>query len=125
MADADNKTALLNRQAKIVKQAVSEMREKVIQRSKEIKAIPDHLNDKVSHELELDKFLMLKNQVSHKLHGFELEKITLLQDLQNQITNDFKQIMANLARLCEKVMGPASCKFALTGMGSLLSKKYF
>ena len=118
MADADNKTAQLNRQAKIVKQAVSEMREKVIQRSKEIKAIPDHLNDKVSHELELDIFLLLKNQVSHKLHGFELEKITLLQHLQNQITNDFRQIMA----YCEKVMGPASCKFALTGMGLLLSK---
>ena len=119
LADADNKTALLTGQAEIVKQAVLEMRERVIQRLKQIKAIPDYLNDEESYDLRLDKILQLKNQITQKLHDFELEKITLLQHLQNQITNDFKQIMANLARFCEEVMGPAPCKFALTGMGSL------
>ena len=119
LADADHKTALLTGQAEIVKQAVSEMRERVTQRLKEIKTIPNILNDEVSYEVELDKISLLKSQLLQKLHGFELEKIKLLQDLQNQITDDFKQIMANLACFCEEVMGPAPCKFALTGMGSL------
>ena len=119
LADADHKTALLTGQAEIVKQAVSEMRERVTQRLKEIKTIPNILNDEVSYDLQLEKKSLLKHQLSQKLHGFELEKIKLLQDLQNQITDDFKQIMANLAHFCEEVMGPAPCKFALTGMGSL------
>ena len=119
LADASNKTALLTGQVKIVKQAVLEMRERVMQKLKQIKEIPDHLNDEVSFDLQLDEILLLKKQVSQKLHGFELQKITLLQALQNQITNDFKQIMANVACFCEQVMGPAPCKFALTGMGSL------
>ena len=53
----------------------------------------------------------------------EQEKINYIKDLQNKITQDYTQIMADLSLYCEKVMGKAPCKFTVIGMGSLARKE--
>ena len=45
-----------------------------------------------------------------------MEKISILQELQDQVTDNYKQIMFDLVRFCEKIMGKRPCKFALTEM---------
>ena len=86
--------------ANVVKQQLVKMRDSVKQTLLEIKTIPDTTNRMV-------------------LHSMEEEKILLMQELQIQITKNFKNIMAELACFCENVMGKAPYGFALTGMGSL------
>ena len=86
--------------ADVVKQQFVKMRDSVKQTLLEIKTIPDTTNRIV-------------------LHSMEEEKILLMQELQIQITKNFKNIMAELACFCENVMGKAPYGFALTGMGSL------
>ena len=104
LANATEKTALLIKQAQTVKEAILKLRKNVVHRLNDIKPIPNCVNGK-------------------ELHQLEVEKIALTQMLQNQITDDYKQIMADLAHFCEKVMGEPPCKFALVGMGSLARKE--
>ena len=53
----------------------------------------------------------------------EQEKIEHIKNLQNKITQDYTQIMADLSQYCEEVMGEAPCKFTVVGMGSLARKE--
>ena len=104
LADAQNKEAQLIKQAENIKQTVTKMREWVIQRLNEIKPIPEYAHGEESHALE------------------EI-KIYSLQKLQHRITDNYKQVMVNIARFCEEVLGEAPCKFALTGMGSIARRE--
>ena len=104
LAGATDQTAQLTQQAQIVKQAVSEMRESAKQMLKEIKPIPQNASGEELHSLEKSKYLFMQN-------------------LQNQITDNYMEIMQTLARFCEKVMGKPPCRFALVGMGSLARRE--
>ena len=104
LADAKIKDAQLIERAKTVKQAILQMRKRVAERLQEVKSVPEDANDDL-------------------LISLEIHKIAFFQELQNQITDDYLQIMANLARFCEGVMGEAPCKFALTGMGSIARRE--
>ena len=104
LAGATDQTAQLTQQAQTVKQAVSEMRVKAKQKLNEIKPIPE-------------------NASGEELHSLEKSKISFVQNLQNQITDNYLEIMQTLARFCEKVMGKAPCRFALAGMGSLARRE--
>ena len=104
LAAAADQTAQLTQQAEIVKQALSEMRETSKQKLKEIKPIPE-------------------NASGEELHSLEKSKILFVQNLQNQITGNYVEIMQTLARFCEEVMGKAPCKFTLAGMGSLARRE--
>ena len=53
----------------------------------------------------------------------ERDKVVAIESLQNKITDDYTEIMANVATECEKIMGKAPCKFAIVGMGSLARKE--
>ena len=53
----------------------------------------------------------------------ERKKINQIRKLQNNITTDYTQIMADLSDYCKGVMGKAPCKFAVVGMGSLARKE--
>ena len=46
-------------------------------------------------------------------------KIKLIKNMQIQIAKTYKNIMKDVTRYCEHVMGPPPCKFAVVGMGSL------
>ena len=102
LASATDQTAQLTQQAQTVKQAVSEMRAK--QWLKEIKLIPE-------------------NASREELHSLEKSKILFVRNLQNQITDNYLEIMQTLARFSEEVMGKAPCGFALVGMGSLARRE--
>ena len=104
LASAKIKNARLIEQAQTVKEVIMKLRKNVVYRLNDIKPIPNCIN-------------------GEELHQLEVEKISLIQTLQNQITDDYKQIMADLAHFCEKVMGEPPCKFALVGMGSLARKE--
>ena len=66
---------------------------------------------------------IFKNTDKKILPNQEQEKIDQIKDLQNKITLDYTQIMADLSHYCEEVMGEAPCKFTVIGMGSLTRKE--
>jgi len=100
LAGATNKDAQLITQSELVKHEVMLMRQRAAHALEEVKLIPESAKGK-------------------ELRNTKETKVLLIQELQKQITDDYKQIMINLARYCEEVMGEAPCKFALIGMGSL------
>ena len=53
----------------------------------------------------------------------EQAKINFMKQLQNAITNKYSSIMRSIAENCQHLLGPARCKFALVGMGSLARKE--
>ena len=95
---------LIEQEANIIKEEIMMLRKTTAQTLDTIKPIPECAND-------------------NELQQLEEEKISSIQELQNQITNNYKQIMADLAHFCEKVMGEPPCRFALIGMGSLARKE--
>ena len=66
---------------------------------------------------------IFKDTHKNLLLNQEQEKINQIKNLQNKITQDYTQIMADLSHYCEKVMGKAPCKFTVIGMGSLARKE--
>ena len=103
-ANANKTDADLIEKSKQIKQEVIKMRQNAEQILNEVELIPD--------DAEGDRLKML-----------EMVKIRVVNRLQIQITNDYTQTMANVARYCESVMGEPTCRFALGGMGSLARKE--
>ena len=103
-AKAEQKDVDLREKTDRIKLLVEQMREHV---NKMLCKIPKV----VDHESEYQMFQQ------------ELIKITSIECLQNKITADYTNIMAKLAKICNKIMGKAPCKFVIVGMGSLARKE--
>ena len=88
----------------------------LIQEAEKVKEKIQKLRNFVNQKIfkDTDKNLLL-NQ--------EQEKIDQIKHLQNEITQNYIQIMADLSHYCEEVMGEAPCKFTVIGMGSLARKE--
>ena len=99
---AVNKRADLIQQATNVKQQVTEMR---IEAKKMLFKIPS------------------ANRESNNAVKSEQTKVSVIRDVQEQISDSYMKIMRNLAKYCLSVMGDAPCKFAVVGMGSLARKE--
>ena len=94
------------------KQTSADLIQEAVKIKKKIQNMRSSVNEKISEDT--DKNFSL-NQ--------ERETINQIKDLQNKITQDYTQIMADLSHYCEKVMGKAPCKFTVIGMGSLARKE--
>ena len=103
-ARANNQSSDLVEQSNKVKAAIEDMRSKVMQQLLTIISIPDSAS-------------------KDELYCLEEQKIQSIRNLQAQIFNAYKQIMADLAAYCHNVMGNSPCRFALVGMGSLARKE--
>ena len=79
-----------------------------------------------------EKVKVMRNDVNQELDSLKISetihktnkeientKIKIIKNLQEKITTDYKQIMAELLQYCETVMGNTPCKYTLVGMGSL------
>ena len=66
---------------------------------------------------------ILRDIDKNNLLNQEQQKINHIRDLQNKITKDYTQIMADLSHYCQQVMGHPPCKFTVVGMGSLARKE--
>ena len=53
----------------------------------------------------------------------ETIKINQIKELQNQIAQQYIDIMAYISKCCIEIMGTPPCKYALVGMGSLARKE--
>ena len=105
LANAKNLNADLITASKQVKQEIEQMRLKV---EKEL--------NNLKHK---EKFIKVyKTQTN-----IESYKIKSIKNYQQKISEDYTNIMANLAKSCENIMGEPPCKFALVGMGSLAKKE--
>ena len=58
-----------------------------------------------------------------ELQNHEKVKILLVENIQDNITEDYLDIMADLSEFCEHVMGNPPCLYAVVGMGSLARKE--
>ena len=105
LADAKNLNANLITASKQVKQEIEQMRLKV-----------DTKLYSLQNKEKFIKFYKTRKNI-------ELYKIKSIKNYQESIAEDYTNIMANLAKYCENVMGVAPCKFALVGLGSLARKE--
>ena len=88
----------------------------LVQKAEKVKHEIENMRNFVQEQISIDTD---KNPSTNQ----EKEKINHIKDLQNKITEIYTQIMADLSRFCEEVMGEAPCKFAVVGMGSLARKE--
>ena len=54
---------------------------------------------------------------------FEQQKIKTVEDLQEEITEKYKEFMRKVSQMTIKVLGDLPCNFALVGMGSMARKE--
>ena len=77
-------------------------------------------------KLRVDVQNQLNNLIGNdieSLESLEQDKINQVRHLQDKITTNYIKIMADLSDYCLKIMGKATCKFAVVGMGSLSRKE--
>ena len=103
-ANAKHKDADLVAKSKQLKQRIMNWREQVDYKLPGIQQIPDDINLAEVKELEEVKIYDVKR-------------------LQNQITENYIDIMAEIAKYCEHLLGDAPFAFAIAGMGSLARKE--
>ena len=95
----------------------------LITASKQIKQEIEQMRLKVDKELYIMENVKTRIEADAIQTYFELNKIKSIKNNQTKIAKDYTNIMANLAKYCENVMGVAPCKFALVGLGSLARKE--
>ena len=103
-AEAAQKDFDLRKTAEKVKLSVEKMRKHVDQELRKISNVEEHESE---------------NIMDHQ----ELNKVEAIESLQNKVTADYTQIMANIANECEQIMGKPPCNFTIVGMGSLARKE--
>ena len=88
--------------------------------SKEIESMRNQANKTLKFLQTVQKLEELNNT---KLRAQRKNKIKFVNKLQLQIAKNYTKIMKDLYQYCEHLMGPAPCKFAVVGMGSLARKE--
>ena len=99
----------------------------LIKQANAVKKSVKQFRHKVQEELtKLDEFienLKLNKTKSEKLKLLEKHRSKVIENLLKDISDDYIQLMANLAKFTEKVMGKPPCEYSLVGMGSLARKE--
>ena len=101
-ANAKDQTADLSTKAKLVKSQIDFMRKSTtegLETMKELQRLPK------------TSAINLTDQQTHK--------INFVKTIQEKIAAQYKEIMKDISRYCEDVMGLPPCKFAIVEMGSL------
>ena len=91
-------------------------------KSEKVKHLVENMRDNVNGRLS-EIPIIAKSKSNNKMNRQEQEKVKAIKGLQNKITDDYTDIMANIAEYCEQIMGKAPCNFAVVGMGSLARKE--
>ena len=91
----------------------------LIGKSKQVKVLLTNLRNKVKEFLESKASRI--SQITSKTSPIDLSKAktTAIQKLNKLIAHKYTQIMAELSKFCEDVMGKPPCDYAVVGMGSL------
>ena len=53
----------------------------------------------------------------------EKDKIKTIEQLQNEVTEKYAQVMSYISDQCKEIMGKSPCEFSVTGMGSLARRE--
>ena len=83
----------------------------------EMKASVNELRKEVVQHLKSNEMSPRNN--SGLIEFQKTKKIVNIMQLNKRISIKYTEIMADLSKFCEKVMGSPPCKYAITGMGSL------
>jgi len=67
----------------------------------------------------------MSSEISSKLQINQLknQKVCAIRKLNAMIAKKYNQIMSELSRFCEDVLGKPPCDYAVVGMGSLARKE--
>ena len=90
----------------------------------ELKKDVDKWRENVKRKVETS-FPISKQINEESLHRFKFEqqKIKTVEDLQEEITEKYKEFMRKVSQMTIKVLGDLPCNFALVGMGSMARKE--
>ena len=91
----------------------------LIQESNKIAEMIKEMRKFVETELSKIQRYISQEADNEKIMKYEDEKIILVSNLQNQIRNDYTEVMSQISKTSEEIMGKAPCNFAVVGMGSL------
>ena len=100
MSNAKNQNVDLIQKAEQVKTKIAELRF-------EVKILLDYLPKLPNNTTKMDSNKIKKG------------KIIIMKLINKMIADKYKQIMAELSKFCEFVMGKPPCEYAIVGMGSL------
>ena len=87
----------------------------LIKKAEGVKAALHELRNRVKLAL---KTAVPKLSLSAKDEDFR-KKINAIRTLNNQITEKYKQVMAEIGQFCEEAIGKPPCEYAVVGLGSL------
>ena len=109
----------------ILKKAnAQDVKSNLIEQAKLVKSQIESMRGKTNRSLALIKNIqMFEERSNSDLRDQQLQKIKSIKRIQLQITSQYKEIMQSLCRYCLDVFGPAPCKFAVVGMGSVSRKE--
>ena len=124
----DNVNAIKNDLKKLCNQVLilanaENLKDDLITASKPVKKEIEQMRLKVKNKL-IDLENIQKKVKAHATQTyFESNKIEAIKSNQIEIAKDYTNIMANLAKYCESIMGRPPCKFVIVGLGSLARKE--
>ena len=92
----------------------------LIEKSEQVKILITKLRNEANKFLKSKVPKFSKNfTTSESTKKKKEEKISAIRELNKLVAGRYKQIMVELSRYCEDVMGNPPCKYAIVGMGSL------
>ena len=94
----------------------------LLAKSEKVKRLVENMRNNVNGRLS-EIPIITESKSNNEINRQEQEKVKAIAELQNKITADYTNIMANIAEDCEEIMGKAPCDFAVVGMGSLARKE--
>ena len=106
----------------LIKSGAQNQSADLIEHAKHVKNEFQNLRDNVKQKLQSVPKI-IESATKDELENFEKQKVILVRQLQNSVTDSYLKIMNDLAKYCHRVMGDAPCGFAVIGMGSLARKE--
>jgi len=91
----------------------------LIKKGQEVKSSISYLRKEVKEFLKNKVPKISINVANENLKTLNTEKIVSIRTLNKIIAKKYKQVMIELSKFCENVMGKPPCEYAIVGMGSL------
>ena len=82
-----------------------------------------HMRKKSSDGLEECTVIPIGLAAEEKQELEKVNKIDIIRKVQNDIAENYSDLMNSVAQVCLQAMGPAPCKYSVSGMGSLARKE--
>ena len=93
--------------------------EDLIKKAEQVKEMINKLRTDVKEVLQHSVPKITTKAKKHEARKLMLKKVSAIKQINKEIAYKYKNIMVDLSRYCENVLGKPPCKYAIVAMGSL------